>query len=561
MNFSSQRPSARHAAGPALVVAMFLFMSQGVGSVSAQCSYTNLASGSPVTVSASPGFQRFTQSVQYWSAVGIRPAPGDDWSVAVYAASASFPACVSGQLEQSQMATGVDFVLGDFNPGANPMGTYYVQTTRTSGAGSAAVEWDDGPDLLFVNGAVVERGTGASDVLEVWDVFLDADVTYVFTFTATGPDMKFYIFENTGGAYWVGPSAAKKSSTGGDVSYTPQESGYHSVVATNQNGVSGSYSVAVATCSQPVALVANVGASMNAAEHYYSLNQTAAFWMGVGVRGSGNWQVEAYRSLAIGLYPTCFFDFLAVSSLAAPATDFVVGNFNNEIVGTYFIRGFVQDRLTAGGGTIEWDSGPDVIVVGDPPVNPSMNASAVLDVYDVFMETAQSYDIHFAPSHGGLKLFLMRDTGASWYARVDAELESGGSTAYASPVEGFYALVVVNTTGESGTYELGVGLGALDVTEARPTRSGVSAVMPNPTHGKLRIAYTLAERARAGFEVFDLAGRRVSRTPSEVREPGIWEAVWSGRGDDGVRAAPGVYFLRMMVNGRPVEERKIIMVR
>ena len=92
-------------------------------------------------------------------------------------------------------------------------------------------------------------------------------------------------------------------------------------------------------------------------------------------------------------------------------------------------------------------------------------------------------------------------------------------------------------------------------------RTGVSALMPNPTRGKVRVAYTLAEQARASFDVLDVAGRVVSEIPAEVKEPGRWEVVWAGTDRSGARAAPGVYFLRMTVNGQPVAGRRVIMLR
>lgn len=529
----------------------------------AQCTYNLLTSGTSTTVSTTPTFRRFTQGTYYWSAVGIRSAPGDNWDLGVYLGTAASPTCVSLPAKQSLMASGVDFVIGDFNPAPSLPTTCYVKSERASGAGPAVLEWDDGSDILQVNQAFVHRATDASDVLEVWDVFLDADVTYVFWFGMSGADMKFYIFENAAQTqYWAGPGDAKKVvNSEGWVSYTPQASGFHSVVAVNQNGASGLYSIAVATCTAPIPLTPDLPVTSSLVENYYSFHQTAPYWTGVGVRGTQNWQLGAYRSQGIGLYPTCLIDSLTGSIDPEPAVDFVLGDFNNEVQGTYFISSYIQERLFPGTGTIEWDSGSDVITVGDPFINVPVAAGSVLDVYDVFLEAGQEYNMHFFGSSGQMELLLMRDTGLAWFGRAQAEFTTVGNHTYTAPVEGFYCLVVVNKSGASGSYELGVNTQLVAVESDRPTRSGLSSVMPNPSRGKLRISYTLAQHASASFEVLDITGRVVSRIPTEGREPGRWEVLWSGAREDGKRVAPGVYFVRMRLDGRSVAQRKVIVLR
>lgn len=534
----------------------------------AQCTYTPLTSGTPVTVSTSPAHRSFAQGTSFWSGVGIRSLAGDNWDLGIYQATAAAPSCVSGLLGQSQMTADVDFVVGDFNTFTNPTGTYYVKAVHTSGTGSATVEWDDGSDLLQMNGPFLSQYSDGNDVLTVWDVYLEADVTYVFTFDSGALDMKFYIFENTASVpYWAGPGDAKKSATGGSLSYTPLTSGYHSVVAVNETGVAGYYALAVATCPQPTALTAGVSVASPLAENYYSIHQTVSYWSGVGVRAPGDWQVGAFQSIGIGLYNiadrnhSCLTDYLVSSTLPAPTVDFIVGDFNIENGGDYFINSYMENRQPYGSGTTEWDSGEDLVTVNAPTVNQAMGADAVLDVWDVFLEAGTEYTVGFGATNANMELCLMRETGTAWFSRADAEFTTTHNLTYVAPVEGYYGLVVVKEDDASGSYALSVSTGTVAVQGDIPTRSGLSGVMPNPTRGKLRIAYTLAREARASFEVLDISGRVVSRIDGETRKPGRWDVTWSGDAGNGGRAAPGVYFLRMRVDGRPVEDRKVIMLR
>src|SRR5262249_27279225 len=143
-----------------------------VRAATAQCTYPSLTGGVVVTAGSTPQPYTLSQSSQYWTAVAVRSAGTDNWDIEVDQSQAGAPSCVATPLASSTRATGVDFVVGDFNPGHDPVASYYPLVTRASGTGSATVEWDDGPNSLVVNGPLVNRTIGASDVIEVWDVFL-----------------------------------------------------------------------------------------------------------------------------------------------------------------------------------------------------------------------------------------------------------------------------------------------------------------------------------------------------------------------------------------------------
>src|SRR5262249_39384083 len=154
----------------ARVLLLVLGIVAGHASVtSAQCTYPTLTGGTVATASTSPQPFTITQSSTYWTAVAVRSAGVDNWNIEVDQSQAGAPSCVATPLASSARATGVDFVIGDFNPGHDPTASYYPLVTRASGSGSATVEWDDGPNSLVVNGPLVNRATGPSDVIEVWD--------------------------------------------------------------------------------------------------------------------------------------------------------------------------------------------------------------------------------------------------------------------------------------------------------------------------------------------------------------------------------------------------------
>ena len=67
-------------------------------------------------------------------------------------------------------------------------------------------------------------------------------------------------------------------------------------------------------------------------------------------------------------------------------------------------------------------------------------------------------------------------------------------------------------------------------------------VSPNPARGQVTIEMA-ARPSLAGFEVYDVRGRLVSRIAPEVAG-GMARAVWNGTDASGGVVGPGIYFLR-----------------
>lgn len=82
---------------------------------------------------------------------------------------------------------------------------------------------------------------------------------------------------------------------------------------------------------------------------------------------------------------------------------------------------------------------------------------------------------------------------------------------------------------------------------------------PNPFRERTRIQFLLGEAARVEAAVFDIAGRRIRRFPAEFLEPGPGVYTWDGVDDAGRRAAAGLYFYRLVVNGRHVATGKLVL--
>src|SRR5262249_14110158 len=151
------------------------------------------------------------------------------------------------------------------------------------------------------------------------------------------------------------------------------------------------------------------------------------------------------------------------------------------------------------------------------------------------------------------KLFLLPPTLA-WGSRADAVLQVAPGTTgvpYVATASGPHGLVIVNEDGTSGSYSFRVyTLGAVAVDPGPPATTDFTGLSPNPAWGPTRIQFALHEPGLVGFEVIDATGRRVAEVPSHLWSPGRWSTAWDGRGRDGSHLASGIYFVRMIVNGR-----------
>lgn len=201
-----------------------------------------LASTVPVTVEPE-GFASFANSTPYWTAVGVRGA--GDWDLSVYgsAGGGGSGTCFSGTLGTSAGVNLADFIVGDFNAGANPYATHYVRAYRLDQAGPGSLEWAMGMNVLTPGSDPASRTTGPGDVLEVWDANLLAGQPYNVYFTHTGEAaVKALIFANPGGGYWA-PRASAVWQGSAHGTFVPARTGWHGVVVVNDNGLPGSYQI------------------------------------------------------------------------------------------------------------------------------------------------------------------------------------------------------------------------------------------------------------------------------------------------------------------------------
>jgi hypothetical protein len=89
----------------------------------------------------------------------------------------------------------------------------------------------------------------------------------------------------------------------------------------------------------------------------------------------------------------------------------------------------------------------------------------------------------------------------------------------------------------------------IGMDEPRVMRAQLGTPMPNPSREGMAVAYRMPMRAMAELSVIDARGARVCVLESGTRDSGMHMARWDGRGADGERVRPGVYFLCLRTRG------------
>ncbi len=83
---------------------------------------------------------------------------------------------------------------------------------------------------------------------------------------------------------------------------------------------------------------------------------------------------------------------------------------------------------------------------------------------------------------------------------------------------------------------------------------------PDPFFTATRFSYSLPAPGLVRFGVYDVAGRLVRVLVRGYEGAGAHASVWDGKGDDGSRLPPGIYFARLQV-AQEVRVRRVVMLR
>lgn len=179
---------------------------------------------------------------------------------------------------------------------------------------------------------------------------------------------------------------------------------------------------------------------------------------------------------------------------------------------------------------------------------------------------ALSFDIP-SDSPANLALVYSPDAGQTWKVQ-NTQVANTGSVDWAVPNEitGGAMLALVDAASAPNT---GVDLlNAIAVSERFAIGSALEVgdrssmlrllpPQPNPSSGRVKLAFSLAQTGEVEVTVFDLQGRQVAQPARGVRAAGSHTVDWDGRWENGKQAEAGLYFVRLRASGQETRERLV----
>jgi hypothetical protein len=200
----------------------------------------------------------------------------------------------------------------------------------------------------------------------------------------------------------------------------------------------------------------NTGYILGAAEEYGKMNISLPYWTGMVVfpnNHSTDYDVYVYSNGSGGSAPFCFSGLLANSTYGAGHTDFVVGDFNHNPAGTYYMLGHCYSGTCASlptDGIWGWRDG-DLVTVNAAPTSQYIDPSTdfpdqMLHCYDVYLTAGTTYFFHFTntgPNDIKMCLFHNTTNGVYWAGRSSAVFEVTSCATYQAPSTGYYGIAIV----------------------------------------------------------------------------------------------------------------------
>jgi hypothetical protein len=433
----------------------------------AQCSYTGLTSGVSITTGTTDKDLQFTESLPYWSVLGIRPnASNADWDAYLYSSAIAYPFCLSGLLGSSTQGVGVaDVVVGDFN--SNPTGTYYGQAHHYSTDNvTSTVEWVAGSQIMHVNGPIAVTSIGGSEVARIWDVFLNQGQAYHISFQASiGSNAKVLLYRNPANApYWAGRSGAQfelASSTAG-LDFTAPASDWYGLVLVNDGGSDFLYLMGVGTCSPVTALPSRSSNQDPDAISYYQFTPPNSMWTAAATRPdatpSGEQDLALYGATG-GTAPTCFTDWRDESDMGSGACNILAGQSDPGAPEVwYFKTQYGVTETSPVGSHSEWDGDGRIMYVNDQfPTQGSMTNNDLVDCYNVWLQAGVPKALGITWSNNlHVSWHVFENPGNGSYWANDGEALVLNNNIIFPQTTGWHGVVIGHERVDSGTYTLSI---------------------------------------------------------------------------------------------------------
>jgi hypothetical protein len=106
------------------------------------------------------------------------------------------------------------------------------------------------------------------------------------------------------------------------------------------------------------------------------------------------------------------------------------------------------------------------------------------------------------------------------------------------------------TARDASNQPVATSIHVADVESAAPLATALAKPWPNPSRGAIALGFALARAGRAELAIYGIDGRRVKVLSQGEREAGEYRLSWDGTDERGRASAPGVYYARLIADGR-----------
>ncbi|UCH82787.1 MAG: T9SS type A sorting domain-containing protein, partial [Candidatus Latescibacterota bacterium] len=506
-----------------------------------------------------------------WAAVALLPDTLDTKELYV------FTECdKGGSLLAASNSAGVgetELVVGDFHDVVPPVNRYPLVHGGTLSA-DHTIQWDGYAEYLFVPATISGSMSGLDgecNAVVVWDAYLESGRQYEFSFLGWGgKDPHMALFKNPGaGEYWAGRDGALFELSGtANYNYVVSDSDYYGLVffANSRKQQSGYYVLQVEPLFDCETLISMDCFRRSGWPLDFDFTQTVGYWAVVGVcPEDGDWK-------DVRLYTECDGKgTLIAQSGTSGGASFLVGDFNHNTLGRYYVR------VTEGGQfeaySVQLDSDAEIYTLDTVMEGSFVRTNyecGFIKIWDVYLDGRTNYQLGFARSgEADVRLALFRNpgNGTYWAGQTESEFEiaESGNIEFAMPASDWYGLVVyANKSLKTGTYSFRIsdmGATGIDPEPVVPGRFALYQNSPNPFNPSTVIRYDVPSGSgNVSLVVYDVNGRLVRTLKDAVETPGEKTVTWDGRDNAGEHVSSGVYFYRLVTPGYS-ETHKMVLIR
>ncbi|MGA2623307.1 MAG: T9SS type A sorting domain-containing protein [Bacteroidota bacterium] len=100
-----------------------------------------------------------------------------------------------------------------------------------------------------------------------------------------------------------------------------------------------------------------------------------------------------------------------------------------------------------------------------------------------------------------------------------------------------------------------------EIAKLLPDKFELMQNFPNPFNPTTSISFKVAREAQVRLAVYSVLGERIKILTDGLHSPAVYTVTWDGTSESGNRIASGMYLCRLVVNGKSIQTKKLLLVK